>query len=101
MQRVIVALAVIASINIIALQLFMSGNVGPLAKFMPLEVATMITALFIVILDMILVFWLVTMRMPGQTPNSEFDALFRKHYNGANFNEAFEKARKEFWQRLR
>lgn len=96
MARIIVALALIASINIVAIQLFMTGNVGPLASVLSLEQATMLTAVFIVVLDIILVFWIVTMRLPGQTVGSDFDRIFHKYYNGTNFSEAFEKARQEF-----
>lgn len=101
MPRIIVALALMASINIVTIQLFMAGNIGPLARVLPLEQATMLTALFIVVLDIILVFWLITMRLPGQTVSSDFDRLFHKYYNGANFSEAFEKARQEFRKGLR
>lgn len=100
MARVIVALAIMASINVVAIQLFISGNVGPLADFLPLQQATMITAVFIVMLDIMLVFWTITMKLPGQTSSQDFDRLFHKHYDGRNFNAAFEKARQEYKKAL-
>jgi len=97
MQRIIMALVIIGSFNIIAIQLFMTGNIGPLRDVLPYQQALMISALFTVIVDIVLVYMMMTM---GSGQGKGFDAIFKKYYDGHNFDEAFQKATKEFKKRL-
>lgn len=97
MQRVIIALIVIGSFNVIAIQLFMTGHVGPLTNILPFQQALMVSALFMVIVDIVLIYLMMT---TGGSKGKDFDALFKKYYNGHNFEEAFQRAGREYRNRL-
>jgi hypothetical protein len=94
------ALCVIGSFNVIAIQLFMAGHIGPLANILPYQQALIVTAFFTVIVDIVLVYLMMTMGGISTSPKNEFDHLFKKYYNGKNYEEAFEKAKKEWKARL-
>ncbi len=100
LARVMLALAVMASFNVIAIQLFMTGNVGPLQNVMPYQAAMLFTCLFVIIVDLMVVYVMMTMNVGSGTARSSFDRLFRKHYNGKNFDEAFNLAAEE-WKKTR
>lgn len=95
MQRVIVALCVIMSFNVIAIQLFMAGHMGPLNDILSAQQALMVSAMGVVIIDIFLIH-LMMITGTGGSRKEKFDAFFRKHFDGHNFDEAFEKAREEY-----
>lgn len=97
MQRIIMALVILGSFNIIAIQLFMTGNIGPLQDVLPYQQTLMVSAFFMVVVDIFLIYTMMTLPS-GQ--GKGFDAIFKKHYDGHNFDEAFQKATKEFKNRL-
>lgn len=96
MQRIIMALVVLGSFNVIAIQLFMAGNVGPLKSVLPYQQALLISAFFIVVTDIAVVYMMMTFKTGGK----DFDSLFKKHYNGHNYEEAFKKAGEEYKKRF-
>jgi len=100
MIRIILALCVIASFNIIAIQLFMVGNVGPLVRYFPFQQALLITSFFIILADIIIIYTMLTLGKNRAATRDDFDRLFRKYYNGKNFKEAFERAGQEWKRRL-
>lgn len=97
MFRIIIWLCILASFNIVAIQLFMLGNSSPFLKVLPHNAAIMTSAAFTIIADIVLVYVLMVTRIGKKTGTSDqFDRLFQKHYNGNNRDEAFEKASKEW-----
>jgi hypothetical protein len=100
MKRVMLALCVIGSFNVVAIQLFMAGNIGPLANILPYQQALIVTAFFTVVVDIVLIYLMMTIGGTSSTPQGEFDQIFKRYYNGKNYEEAFEKARKEWKSRL-
>lgn len=100
MVRILLALCVIASFNIIAIQLFMAGHAGPLASYFPFQQALLITAFFIILADIMIIYTMLTIGKARAVTRDDFDRLFRKYYNGKNFEEAFERAGRE-WKRRR
>lgn len=98
MARIILGLAVIASFNIIAIQLFMAGHIGPLADVLPYQQALLVSASGIIVMDFVLLYMLLTFG-PRRGARSGFDALFKKYYDGTNFDEAFSRATAEWRKR--
>ncbi len=100
MQRIILALCILGSFNIIAIQCFMAGNMPSLREFLPAQQALMVSAFFIIIIDIYMVFLMMTTGKKGD-PKTEFDALYRKYYLSCrNSKEAFDRATKDFQSRL-
>ena len=100
MVRILLALCVIASFNIIAIQLFMAGNFGPLAAHFPFQQALLITSFFIILADIMIIYTMLTLGKQRAVTREDFDRLFRKYYNGKNFEEAFERAGREWKRKL-
>ena len=100
MVRILLALCVIASFNIIAIQLFMAGNVGPLTNYFPFQQALLITSFFMILADIMIIYTMLTLGKDRTVTRDDFDRLFRKYYNGKNFEEAFERAGREWKRKL-
>lgn len=94
MIRVIVVLGVLASFNCIAMLLFMSGQADPyLMIFAPQEVIWVVIG-FLVLVDILLI--KVFLLSGGGVYYGDFEQVFRKYYDGKNYEEAFRRAHAEF-----
>ncbi|MEW5693244.1 MAG: hypothetical protein AB1765_08100 [Candidatus Hydrogenedentota bacterium] len=67
---------------------FLIGNY-PLSKTVLYSMIAMITG-------NLLILYIVILRAPGSTFYKNFDDIFKKYYNGKNYDEAYKKAMKEW-----
>jgi len=95
-MRIILALAVMASFNVLAIQLFISRNLGPITKILSLQQAMLISSFMVIIIDVVIIYFMIMFKTPSPYSSKEFDRLFKKYYNGKNSNEAFDRAKKEW-----
>ncbi len=94
MIRIAGILVILASFNVLAMMLFMSGQASPyLVMFAPQEVYW-VTIGFIVLMDIFII--KSVLLSGGARYYGDFEKVFRKHYDGSNYEQAMAKAMREF-----
>lgn len=97
MIRILFSLTIAASFNVIALLIFVSSYDAPvIADNIGYQQFIWTVVAFILFFDCLALY--VLMR-PGRLPHEEFDAAFKRHYDGTNYEEAFNKAYKAWRER--
>lgn len=96
MIRIVLALTVAVSFDVIALLIFVSAYSAPiLSANIEFQRFVWTVIAFLVFCDLLFIYILFR---PARLPHEEFEATFRRHFDGSNYEEAFRRAY-EGWRR--
>lgn len=97
MKRLLLVVTILASFNCIALLLHMSGRMAMYLPMLSSQEILWVVVAFLVLVDVLILYLLVFSTSGGYY--GDFERVFRKYYDGSNYEEAFRKARREYLHR--